>query len=550
MTSASLIIVGFGLLTAVTLSFFDFHRPYGLSELRHAAMRERYWLAVSGYASVGLTAYVVLIAAVAASIFYFQQSTELDERGRPYAIGAAIAVFFLSWVGRLPVLGAICGTVRTTLQTLVARYPQSTQTASAIIARAEFEPSPQARDDLRTELGRYALPQKLVDAALEANDRYLSAAVTRVLLEVCSLRAGFELARNEEKFAGFFAGRERTCASIEQEHHHLLRRVARALFVFEDLKVPDASTEELALELSEFLSEECDALKARYHKLLAELVLSALNTQEARRRLLKNFGYTVELATSVPFWPVVAVFAVYLFFPVVIMIFAGSGDNKMTTYAAGLVAFAQSWAVAIAVFLAVFPKETDFGRPTLFSLPWRSYLLYGAISYIVGAAIQYASYKAGGVFDIFRLPDDYPAHAAPFSTSLLVATICVYFTVGQSILIDRRIRSGSLDYHKGRLADALWFTGPMIVLVAALQVAFYVVPHRAPPFTVTELTVMSIAYLLIVFMMGFFVPSTSHAHLEATKIILAGQTSVKPMSWTLGASQSPRPLSVASSDSR
>jgi hypothetical protein len=61
---------------------------------------------------------------------------------------------------------------------------------------------------------------------------------------------------------------------------------------------------------------------------------------------------------------------------------------------------------------------------------------------------------------------------------------------------------------------------------------------------------MSIAYLMIVFVMGFFVPSTSHAHLEATKIILAGQTSVKPMSWTLGASQSSRPMSIASSDSR
>src|ERR1700742_1739745 len=100
---ASLIVAGFGLLTAVTLAFFDFHRPHGISEIRHATLRERYWLAISGYASVGLTAYVVLVAAVAGLIINFLEHTNLDERGRPYAIGSAVAVFILSWVGRLPV---------------------------------------------------------------------------------------------------------------------------------------------------------------------------------------------------------------------------------------------------------------------------------------------------------------------------------------------------------------------------------------------------------------------------------------------------------------
>ena len=552
LTTASLMIVGLGLITALTLSFFDFHRPFGISEIRHAVLRERYWLAVSGYASVGLTAYVVLIAAVAAIIFYLRHPISPEERSWTYAIGAAIgaasAVLVLSWISRVEGIATICAAIRTTLQSLVARYPQSPLTASAIIARAPFEPDPQAVDDLRRELSRFALPEKLVDAAMEANDRYLSAPVTRVLLEISSLRLCFARIRDDKNFKNFFDGRSRTYARIEQDHHHMLRRVARALFVFEDLKVPDTSTVDFALELSEFLSEECDALKARYHKLLAELILSALTTQEARRQMLRSFGYTVELATSVPFWPVVAIFATYLFFPVVVMVFAGSSQSTM--YAAGLVAFAQSWAVAIAVFLAVFPKETDFGRPTLFSLPWRSYVLYGAISYVAGAVIQFASYKAGSLFDIFLLPSNYPARTDPLSTSLLVATICLYFTIGQSILIDRRLRSGALDYNKGRLSDALWFTGPMIALVAALQVAFYVVPHHAPPFSVMALTVMSIAYLAIVFLMGFFVPSTSHAHLEATKIILSGVTSVKPTAWTLGTTESSRPLSVASGDVR
>ncbi len=550
MTNASLIIVGFGLLTALTVSFFDFHRPYGVAEIRHATMRERYWLAVAGYASFELTAYVVLIGAVAAVIIHLRNSTTLDARGRPYAIGAMIAIFVLSWLSRLPVFANACGVIRTMMQTLVARYPQAMETASAIIARAQFEPGAPAREDLRKELNRYALPERLIEAALRADNRYLSAAVTRVLLEVSSLRVGFARTREDERFVGFFRARSRTCASIEENHHHLLRRVARALFVFEDLKVPDASTEELALELSEFLSEECDALKARYHKLLAELVLSALPTQEARRQLLTSFGYTVELATSLPFWPVVAVFAIYLFFPF-ILIFTSSGASKMSIPATGLIGFAQSWAVAIAMFLAVFPKETDFGRPTPFNLPWRSYLLYASIAFVVGTAIQFASYKMGSVFEIFLLPSDYPARTNPFSSSLLAATICIYFTIGQSILIDRRLQSGSLDYHKGRLHDALWFAGPMIVLVIALQLVFYLIPEingRAPPFAVSELVLMTFAYLLVVFLIGFFVPSTAQAHLEATKIILSGQTSVKPIAWASRSSEPSHPLSVASGD--
>lgn len=360
---ASMIVVGFGLLTAVTLAFFDFHRPHGLSEIRHATLRERYRLAISGYASVALTAYVILVAAIAGLIINFLENSDLDERGRPYAIGSAIAVFILSWVSRLPVTSAICAGVRTTLHMLVARYPQSPLTARALIARARFEPSRGAHGDLRTDLYRFALPGEMVDAALEINNRYLSAPLIRVLLEISTLREAFATIRREGGYAGFFKGRSRTYDSIEQDHYRLLRRVARALFVFADLKVPDASTEELALELSEFLCEDCDAVRARYQKLLAELMLSALSTQEARRDLLKSFGYTAELATSVPFWPVVAIFAVYLFFPVVIMIFThGAGDgSKISPYAAGLIAFAPSWAVAIALFLAVFPKETDFG---------------------------------------------------------------------------------------------------------------------------------------------------------------------------------------------
>lgn len=155
------------------------------------------------------------------------------------------------------------------------------------------------------------------------------------------------------------------------------------------------------------------------------------------------------------------------------------------------------------------------------------------------------------MFDVLRLPDNYPARTDPFGASLFVATICVYFTIGQSILIDRRLQSGSLEYRKGRLSDALWFTGPMTVLVIVLQVVFYLIPtmnDQTPPFSIPELFLMSFAYLLIVFMMGFFVPSTSHAHLEATKLILSGQTSVKPMAWSLGAHETSHSLSIASGE--
>jgi len=546
LTSASLLIVIFGLLTAMTLCFFDFHRPYGLSEIRHATIRERYWLAVLGYASFCLTAYVVLVTMLSALVLQLPKETLLAERGRPYAVGAMVAVFILSWLSRLPVFSTICGGIRTMLQTVVARYPQSVQTASALIARAQFQPTAQAREDLAKELKRYALPAVAVGAVLNADNRSLSPIVSSVLLEISSLRSGFVRARSNRKFAGFFEGRSRTLASIEQEHHHLLRRAARALFLFEDLKTSGSCPEEFALEMSEFLNEECNALKARYQWLLAELVLSAVSKERARRELLKTFGYTVELATSLPFWPVAFVFALYLLLPFV-MIAIGHGDmKKMSPQAAGLMGFASSWAVAIAVFLAVFPKETDFGQPTPFSLPWRSYLFYGVISYIIGTAVHFVSYKVGDVFPSFRLPAGSPALEHPLSVSLLVSTICIYFTIGQSILLDRRLQAGSLDYRAGRWHDGLWFAGPMIVLVLVLDVIFYAVPAFKNPdlFSIADMILVSCIYLIIIFLIGYFVPSTAHAYHEATKIILSGERSAKSMAWTAGDSQPSRVTSA------
>lgn len=543
-TLPALIIVGVGAMTAIILSFVDFHRPYGVSEVRHSVVRERYWLAAAGYASIGLSGYLALVGAITWVIAYLFEWTTLDERGRPFAVAAMVSVFILSWFSRAPIGADMSSGVRKVLQTVVARYPQSLLTAAAIIARAPFTPHAQAEVDLANEMKRYALPGDLIKAALTEDNRVLSASVRRVLLEILSLRACFAEVRKNPKFANFFAARTRTCAQIEQEHNHLMRRVARVLTLSQDFEMKDQA-EEFTLELSDFISDECDVLRSRYHRLLAEMILSAVHDDAGRKKMATTFGYDVGVARTLPSWPIGFMFAIYLSLP--FLLFSISPVAKISIAAAGLLSFAQTWAVAIAVFLAVYPKETNFGRPTIFSLPWRSYLVYGAISYGVGVAILLFAYTICNSIPLFKLPDNFISRTNPLAASLLFSTIFVYFTIGLSILLDRRIQTGALDYQRGRVSDGLRFAGPMILLMVAMFAAIQVIAAwsgNTPPFTVIENIQASAIYLSIIFLIGYFVPSTAHAHLEATKIILSSGINTKPTAWSSNPSES-RPASAA-----
>jgi hypothetical protein len=191
------------------------------------------------------------------------------------------------------------------------------------------------------------------------------------------------------------------------------------------------------------------------------------------------------------------------------------------------------------MFLAIYPKETDFGRPTIFNLPWRSYQVYGAIAYLAGVAILYFSYQVSNSVRLFSLPDGFMAKSHPLVASMLFSFIFVYFTVGLSILVDRRLQSGSVNYEQGRVRDGLSFAGPMIALIVVMQAAIILFRYftgGSHPFTAGQIVLTSGIYIFVIFLIGYFVPSTAHAHLEATKIILSGRLNTKPSAWSATAS--------------
>src|SRR5437773_5393742 len=61
----------FGALTVALLAVLDFHRPFAPSEIRYAALRERYYFALSAYAVAAVVAFILILNAVISVIIPF-----------------------------------------------------------------------------------------------------------------------------------------------------------------------------------------------------------------------------------------------------------------------------------------------------------------------------------------------------------------------------------------------------------------------------------------------------------------------------------------------
>ena len=281
----------------------------------------------------------------------------------------------------------------------------------------------------------------------------------------------------------------------------------------------------MALEVSDFIAQECEDLREKYHRLLAEATISGVNSRSARIRLISDFGYQTSLPKALPLIPLIVIFAVD-FASSVIPVFSMpkmSEDYRVSATAALLAALAHAIGLTLSVVFAVFPKaSTNFARPSLFWLPWRSYVLFGLASYLAGNAILGVTYSS-----IARgLGKGWPAHDYPFETSSLFALIFLINTVVLSILLDMRLRNESLDYDKDRFRDGATVAVVMMSLMSIFIAGFYGLVHHfglpPPPLHWYDpVFAESIFFFGVLgFVMGYVVPSTAQAYLEANKSAL------------------------------
>jgi hypothetical protein len=521
--SLMMISFSFGAVAIVILSFYDFHLPYMVSDIRYAVLRERYWLAIVVYCVVATFFYFVAVSFTLLLVFYL--NPRLDPA---YALLVAVPATIALIVAfpHLPLLHRASDAFRRMVQTL-ARYPQTVETITAIISRSALSAGERATNEVARELEGYGVPETLVEPALTENNQVLTLRAAGILRQVCSLHMRFDELRTDPRLRNFFIARADVFSDLDKQYRRVLRRSARGILLAEDLSAGRSDhghsqeISELVLEVSDFIAQECEELRERYQRLVAEVSLSGAFTTAGRTKLISSFGYEIFLPRTLPFAPLVTIFVLDFLFSVAPIFFLPQleKDFALPPAIAALTALGHAVGLTLSVFFAVYPKSsTNFARPSLHSLPWRSYVLFGLVSYLIGNAILYVTYRSVG------LAPGWPAAHHPLAMSSLLSIIFLINTVVLSILLDIRLRNTSLEFLHARLRDGMTLAVVMASVMITIIISFFGVtafigvPMPALGWQVYALSISLFA--MLGFVMGYLIPSTAEAHIEASKFVL------------------------------
>ena len=516
MTNAHLTVIAicFGAAAIAIVSAVDFHAPYKISDIRYAVMPERYGFAIFVYSTIAVVFYLMALYCISllAAILVRGSNPGITTA----AIPASIA--FVVLAPRLPLLRRGINALRSIMQAL-ARYPQAVETVTAIISRSPFEIGGSATSEVTRELERYGVPAEVVHEALADDNKVLAVSAATMIRQACSLHISFEELQGDSRFQKYFLVRKVELDSLEERYRRMLRRSARALLLAQNITVSDLDSGELAMEISDFIAQECEDLRDDYQRLLAELALSSVHDRSARIELISKFGYRVTLPEPLPLLPLVVIFALDFLFSVAPLLYLTNlpAEYAVPPRVAGFTSLAHAVALTASIFFAVYPKAlTNFARPSLFALPWRSYALFGMVSYLTGAAILSVTYATVG------LAPGWPASSHPIAVSLLISFLFLVNTVILSILLDVRLRNTMLDFYDGRLRDGLTYAAVMMSTMFILLIAF----NGLTAMYGMDVPVGWEPYALVVFLfgvlgfvMGHLIPSTAEAYIEAKKLV-------------------------------
>lgn len=447
-----------GAVAVVVAMFWGFHQPYGLAEVRYATPRERYWVAVSGYVAFGLIGYVVLWSLV------FFLAWLLKERLVSFGVKGSSLPQFAAWVTfavaclaalAIPAFGPTARLLASAARAAQAfgGYPSARNDLVNAMSATTFEPHQGAEEDLARELDRYGIDEGSIRMVAESAYRPLVQAVS---VNLCFMRLG-EPKRAYQRFLR--KSRRDKWEAWQQQYRRVLRRTARALLSAEDIAslggASDGSLARARLAISNFVVEETDELLRRGRRLLAELAMRTLPAQAVREELLKSVGYVdVSLPRPLPIAPVLIVLFLELatfWIPPALTLFGFNIFPSPLSWKA-ILAFSLARAIcqAVAIMFALYPKwGSSFARPSLRALPWPSYVVFSAASF-VGTAILF--------FLLFNtLPPRGEPRPLPVQIGMALANGIFFLvtTVVVSILVDRRLRRRALDDSEGRIADAL-----------------------------------------------------------------------------------------------
>ncbi len=565
------------LLAAWGLAYFnESHAP---DEIRFSIPQQRYFAALTAHVSVIFAIYallvllfygIIMLATVGVPFSCYRYLPKLPsdcETFKAFKVlnpdvlvwAALLAVLFVRLaMPNVPIIRRLTERLREVMHEL-ALFPFARQSLVSALSVSEFAARNDAELGLAEELARYGVGSRWLSC--------LSRSAMQSLLEVHSLRrrltellgrpqtsaAAFSQTVSSAKSAAmpadaesaeasklvngwllrrFARARAAMLAESETSFRRLIRRTALALLLVEEIG-ERVEGEALCRSVSNFVAEECDDVRIRYRRLVAEAALSCVPNREDRTRFLKYLGYAVPTPHVLPLRPWVIVFGLdFLLFlvPSVIIMFTG-GDEGIAPTPLVLFPFVHAISQSVAITWAIYPKvRSNFARPSLYfyfdrpplhSLPWPSYIVFGLASYATGAVILF----------LFRLlvPMPYPI----LLPTLLSSLSFLFMTVGMSFLIDLRLQSGSLDFEQGRARDGAVIALVMLLYTAIFQVMLFYVARKLgwvddkdlqpPGLDPHALKIIRPLFLLLApglgFVMGYFVPAATAAFLQKANLV-------------------------------
>lgn len=479
----------FAILLVALWAFRGFHQPFTRDSVRYSTTHGRYRLGAAVFIAGTLGRYAITLLFVHWALNNLRLlfgNAQWWQAPWWDSIDALIAALLLIVLGSRTPLDRELRRIAWTL----AGFPDLAANVAASL-----------RPDQEDVLARSALDHQLSYYSVTSAQigELLSERVLATLCEVQSAHDRFASGRETLKLSRFFAARARALDELTHELSRLHRRAARTVIFLARSGIGRKD----AYPLADLIGDEALRLLNKYKLAIAEAILSAVGENQ-RRALLEHFGYVAEPIAELPVWPIPTVFAIDIvcflsFFPAIAAL-AAFGVISPTPHLptppppsafVGL-ALLHALGQTLAVAWAIYPKSvSNFSRPGIRSLPWPSYVLYGAASYACGAAISWLAYRP-----------DAPIGFVPFVFG--GSGFFLMITVVLSILTDLHLRAHRSDQRTFSVWDGIVTGLCCLSFDAMFQELLALFGEHSPGHEISALLGIE------GFVLGLFLPSTAY----------------------------------------
>jgi hypothetical protein len=560
-----------GSLVIVLWAWRDLQRGLPENEMRYASPFDRYLVGALVYAGATFVIYYVVVQITISALALINKTSIQSDlyQGIPVSLVAVLVVIAL--LPELPVLKGGIRALRRLCRAL-ALYPYAVTRFSKFLRRKDTERDEKAIEALQQELNRYG-------ASIEALREQVSPGTFRDLQEVQSAREHLNLLLEDRqnswrtanlawdlpnqlllrdrfrgalalsklelcargisewnqprKFRRFLMAREHSLQRCEQIYQKLLRQLAQVCAL-----APNVASDEFnAYPLSGPIVSTTDELLGRYRTLVSEAALSCFSGGTDRQHFIERLGYSAPPDWFLPYWPLLAVFlldAALFLAPLILgLVPAAPPTAESSTPLTSIPStrtlsiklilpflFTHGIAPVVAVSWAILPKtSSNFARPSLFSYPWRSYLLFGLCSLLTGMFLLLVNTIALN----YIIPNGVPRVNGinPYKTAVIFSIYFPMITVCVSLLTDLHLRSRTFAQ-----TESLWrYRVRDAVVAGVLMASVNVLLVRQAISYLSGLPSMDKYYIFafvvggIGFSIGFLVPATAAAYLHAAAAI-------------------------------